>query len=158
MKRKIFFLLAILTVPAAKGEEMPCVKVEKELLNYMSYVNARNEKDFSACIRKYRVCLLPAFGGPILKAQQIRSVPTDSDTVSFGIVQTPPDEEVTLCLAGVYSGGSAAAWMFKGWQLKNGSAIELPNMSKGKLNSDAVPARTLANIIYDVYEKFGKLP
>ncbi len=159
MKPRIVLLLAFFGIPIAQAGEMPCVKAEKELLRYMSYLNARNEKDFSACIRSYRVCLL-TFGGEVLKAQTIRSVrdPGEFDSVTLGIVQTPANEEVTLCLVGAYSGGSAAAWTFDGWQTRNDTTVKLENMSKGRLNSDAVPARTLANIIYDVYDKFGKAP
>jgi hypothetical protein len=157
MKQAIFLVLAFFAISSAQAEEMPCVKAEKELLNYMSYLNARNKKDFSACIRAYRVCLL-TFEGEVLNAQSIRGITnkSDIDSVTLGIVQSPPNEEVTLCLAGAFSGGSAAAWIFDGWRIKNGSAVKLANMSKGRLNSDAVPARTLANFIYDVYEKFGK--
>jgi hypothetical protein len=157
MKQAILPALALFTLSTAHAGEMPCVKTEKELLNYMSYLNAKNEQAFSACIRAYRVCLLTV-EGEVIKSQSIRGITdaSDTDSVTLGIVQTPPNEEEKLCLAGVLSGGSAAAWIFDGWRIKNGSAIKLANMSKGQLNSDVVPARTLANFIYDVYEKSGK--
>ena len=155
MKYPAILLTAFLIAPLAQAQDMPCVKVEKVLLDDMQYLNARNDKDFSACIIQHRVCLLTD-RGEVLKAQEIRNVPLDSDSVTFGIVQTPPNEKVTLCLSGAFSGGSAAAWVFRGWQFDNNTPRPLSNMSKGQLDNDAVPARTLAKMIYDVYEKFGK--
>lgn len=143
---------------------MPCVAVESRLLERLNYVSEdkKTVQAFSACIRKYRVCLLGEDGG-IVKAQIIRDLPRRADSmppffdnVVFGIIQTPSTEDVKLCLSAVFSGGSAAAWSFYGWRLGTDRVIELPGMGKGDLNSDAVPARTLANIIYDTYEKYGK--
>jgi hypothetical protein len=147
-------VLVLFATSVANAGEMPCVMVEKALLNRMSYLNVRNEKDFSACIRAYRVCLL-TYEGEVLKAQSIRGVTNENsiDSVELGIVQSPPNENEKLCLAGSFSGGSAAAWIFEGSRIRNDRAVKLDGMSKGRLNSDAVPARALANIIYDVYEK-----
>jgi hypothetical protein len=138
--------------------EMPCAGQEKRLIEDMNYQNNTNEKEFSACIRNYRVCVLTQ-NGKVLKAQSIRDLNNGDkfDSATFGIIQTPPEEEVALCLAGTYSGGSAAAWVFEGWETKNGTTKSLDYMSKANLDSDGVPPKGLVNFIYKVYEKPGKM-
>jgi hypothetical protein len=143
--------ILFVSIATAYGAELPCVSVKSRLIEHMEDLGTDRKlvKKFSSCVQKYRVCIVTSYPeSDVLQFQLIRNVP-EHDVANFGVVQTPLNEEPGLCLAGIFSGGSAAAWFFEGWWVKGEQIGGVPMI--GQLNSDAIPARTLANIIYDYY-------
>ena len=112
-----------------------------------------------SCLIVHRVCLITEQDDQLIQADAIRDLPSDGfrSTAIVGVVQNALQDDKPICLAGVYSDGSSAAWMFFGWSVNRGIAARLKYMAKGELHSDAVPAKTVANVIYDVYRKHGRV-
>jgi hypothetical protein len=133
---------------------LPCAVAEKELRSELSAMGSV-PTEFYACARSSRVCVLTFPEGTTLSASAVRELPAVGAS-SIGIVQTGSGQEPALCLVGIFSGGSAAAWNFVGWREQNGRVTSLAGMPKAVLNNDSVSARTLGNAIYGAYAKFEK--
>jgi len=137
---------------SAIGAELPCVAVQSQLRDVAGDVPS----SFWACTRTSRVCIAVFYPeSRVVSAASVRDLPADG-AASFGVVQSPAGEEPALCLAGVFSGGSAAAWNFQGWSISAGKPVMVDGMDKSQMNSDAVPPRTLGNAIYGAYVKARK--
>jgi hypothetical protein len=153
----IRFLVTIaiaLSVGAVAAAEMPCVSVEREL-RALGPGGADVPPAFLECARKSRVCVLTFPDSQVLRAESLRELPADGAS-SLAIVQSPPGEQPALCLVGTYSGGSAAAWSFEGWNVSAGAAAPIRGMERARLNNDSVPPRTLGNAIYGAYARAQK--
>lgn len=145
-------VLLLLFSCLAAGAELPCVTAEREIRD----VAADVPKSFWDCTRTSRVCIALFYPDvKVLRAVAVRELPVDG-SASFGIVQSAVGEEPAVCLAGAYSGGSAAAWLFQGWKVENGKLAPIDGMEKTRMNSDAVPPRTLGNAIFGAYVRARK--
>ena len=132
-------LALLLSARALSAAELPCVSVERQLRAIVSSSIAVPPA-FLECVRSSRVCVLSFPEGNVLRADSIRQLPTEGASY-LGIVQTSGTEVPALCLTGVLSGGSSAAWLFAGWTTGEAMPKEIPGMNRGTLNSDAVPPR-----------------
>jgi hypothetical protein len=150
--RFIVVACAALVADAAFGAELPCVIAERELRDAAADVPA----SFWQCTRTSRVCLVRFYPDTeVLRAAAVRDLPSDG-AVNFGIVQSAAGDQPAVCLVGAFSGGSAAAWLFDGWEIQGGRPVPLKGMDRTQMNSDAVPPRTLGNAIYGAYVKARK--
>jgi hypothetical protein len=91
----------------------------------------------------------------VLRAAAVRELPRDG-TVNFGIVQSAAGDQPAVCLVGAFGGGSAAAWLFDGWEIEGGRPVPVKGMDRTQMNSDAVSPRTLGNAIYGAYIRAKK--
>ena len=153
MKRYLL-LLGMSFCGLASASGLPCAMTEKELRSELSGVG-NVPTEFYACARSSRVCVLTFPEGTTLSASTVRELPA-AGASSIGIVQSGSGQDPALCLVGIFSGGSAAAWNFVGWREQNGRVTSLPSMSKAVLNNDSVSPRALGNAIYGAYAKFGR--
>lgn len=149
----IIFVLGFLATNAWSAD-LPCVAAESALRGIMTDPLNKPTQEFLSCLRTSRVCVL-SMSGEMWAGDSIRQIP-EKGQAALGIVQTAPSDAPALCLAGIYSGGSAAAWLFAGWRIDAGKPREIRGMGKANLNSDAVFPRGLANEIYRAYSRFGK--
>ena len=141
----------------ANSADMPCTLVKQQILKYKDPLHPTNIQHLLDCLDTHRICLLNDDGKEV-SSDSIREITNKNpvDSVTLGFVQSPPGVNA-LCLMGEFSGGSSATWIFAGWRIENGKIEKLKYMAKGELHSDAVPAKSLAEIIYDVYKKSGNI-
>jgi hypothetical protein len=144
----------LLAAAATHAAELPCVSAERELRE-TSAPSVRAPAQFFECLRTSRVCVLLFTDNQVLRADAVRDLPTEGES-AMAVVQSAPADQPALCLAAVFSGGSAAAWLFEGWKIESGKPVELVSMGKARMNNDVVPPRTLGNAIAGAYARFGK--
>lgn len=150
----IIYVLAFSTANAWCAD-LPCVAAVSALRSIMTDPLNQPTQKFLACLRTSRVCVLSNSGDEIWAGNSIHEIP-EKGKAALGIVQTDSSDTPALCLAGIYSGGSAATWLFTGWRIAAGKPLEIRGMGKANLNSDAVFPRSLANEIYQSYLRFGR--
>jgi hypothetical protein len=151
----IISVLGFSAAANAGSTDLPCVAAESALRSTMTDPLNQPTPEFLACLRTSRVCVLSMSGDEVWASNSIREIP-ESGQAALGIVQTAPSDAPALCLAGIYSGGSAAAWLFTGWRVDAGKPLQIRGMWKANLNSDSVFPRGLANEIYRAYLRFGR--
>jgi hypothetical protein len=154
MAPRFFFsiLLASLCAGPVAAVALPCVAAERELHELAGDVPL----SLWECARSSRVCTVLFYPeAKVLRAGSVRELPTDG-SATLGIVQSGAGDQPGVCLVGIFSGGSAAAWLFMGWKIEGGKATSIEGMEKSRMNSDSVSPRALGNVIYGAYERSRK--
>jgi hypothetical protein len=148
----ISIFLASLCAGLAAAVELPCVAAERELRELAGDV----PMSLWECARTSRVCTVLSYPEvEVLRAGSVRELPTNG-SATLGIVQSGVGDQPVVCLVGIFSGGSAAAWLFMGWKIEGGRATSIEGMEKSRMNSDSVPPRALGNAIYGAYVRSRK--
>ena len=146
-------VLALVFVNAASAASLPCAIAEKEIRKTLTDPLNPAPEDFFACARSRRVCMLSS--PAIMAADSIQQLPYEGDA-TIGLVQSGRTDRPAVCLLGIYSGGSSAAWLFVGWRIESGKPIGISGMERADLHSELEYPRSLANEIYRAYSKYGR--
>ena len=84
----------------------------------------------------------------------IQSIKSNYEATTLVIVQSPAEDDAPVCLVGVYSGGSAAAWAFKAYKVVDGEATAYSEMEEAYSQGDAVAPKDAAIETYQMFEKY----
>ncbi|MGZ3237606.1 MAG: hypothetical protein ACXU8A_09555 [Burkholderiaceae bacterium] len=112
-------------------------------------LDKNNFDQLKACATRSNICIVTENG--IVQGHTVEAIQSVKMPSTAGLVQLQ-DGKKSVCLAGLYSGGSAAAWMFDGWQI-NKKVMELKRISNTTFNSDYVPPKDLAKVMLNAYKK-----
>lgn len=149
-------LLLVFPIVTLAGSKMPCEAITSELNEYLSYYSKEQAPGFLECVSKYRVCAVA--DNHVVAAESIQSINTQYAATTLVVVQSPPDEKAPLCLAGIYSGGSAASWMFKAYKVINQDAIAYVGMDDAYAQGDVVSPKDAANVTVSMFNQYAKDP
>jgi hypothetical protein len=145
-------ILVALVCSNASGAELPCASAERQLRDVAGNLSST----LWECTRSSRVCVAVSYPeSRVVSAASIRELPAEG-SAQFAMLQSPAGEEPAVCLVGLYSGGSAAAWLFRGWKIVAGKPVPIEGMEKEQMNNDAVPPRAIGNAVYGAYVKARK--
>ena len=149
-------VISIVFLPSTPwaGGNMPCEQVKEPLKKTLSYFSKKQTPVFLNCISNYRVCAVA--GGRVIASTLIKEIPNIDESTTVVIVQSPPNDELPVCLIGSYSGGSAAAWTFDAYKIINGNAVAFRGMNKAYAQGDAVSPKSAAIMTYEMYEKYAE--
>ncbi len=116
-------------------------------------VTPKSANALQKCLQAKNYCLM--YGERVQGMLRINELP---DTTPKLAAIRFEDGGHRACLFALYSGGSAAVWMFYGWDLTSGEARRLEEMSSLQLNTDVIDARSLVGYTLDNYKKLIKNP
>lgn len=150
------YLLMLFPFVSSADPGMPCESIADKLKNKLSYYSEKQTPEFLKCISVYRVCAVA--DRHVVSAADIKSIKTPYEATTLVIVQSLPYEENPLCLVGIYSGGSAAAWVFEAYIVVDGSAVSYPGMGDAYAQGDAVAPKNAAILTYRMFEKYAEKP
>ncbi len=126
---------AILMASLLPGQALAyaCEPVFDTLGGYAEGLGLRDSQRLEACLIGAPVCVLDG-RGEVHAFASVAEVPA-REAAYMAVLQTDGGD----CLSAVFSGGSAAAWLFMGWQPDSGTMQEIGALAELRLNSDAVP-------------------
>lgn len=103
------------------------------------------------CSINHPICILN-YDQKVIAAQNVSEISKAPSGAVLGAYQ--PDEHT--CLVGQLSGGSAATWLFEGWDTSSGAAKPIKSFDKTRLNSDSVFPAGLVDVMRSAFVKIGK--
>ena len=149
----VIYAIAIVCVSnqSFAAEVFPCTLLKDSVLSgHFSDLETQRVVAFRGCIQKKSICMLTNAG--IQGGDTAIDFKATGQASWLAIVQVR-NSVSGACLIGRYSGGSAAAWLFEGWQVESGKAKYLEQFATTKLNSDAVPPDALLAIMLKAYKR-----
>jgi hypothetical protein len=137
-----------LSLPTIAAESSPCVVAEAALRDFYGYVSPSEAKALKVCAGSSVICVLTDDG--ILSARTPSDLTGKPSPALLGLVQVNSPNQ-SACLAAIYSGGSAASWIFAGWRVEAGKSTNIKNFSSTQLNSDNISSDGLATLMLKAY-------
>lgn len=144
---------------AQAAQQAPCVAVGAKMEYLLELASDSGGHAavhaFNKCLEQNAICVLTV-EYKVVGARTLSDLPPGYSLFTFlqAVQLTRADERA--CLVASFSGGSAAAWMFGGWNTTSGKVVELKDFSRMELNSDAVDARSLLEMMVARYDKMGR--
>ena len=144
-----------LSLPTIVAESSPCVVAGAVLTDFYGYgyVSPSEAKTLKACAASSAIGVLTDDG--VINANTPSDLKGKSSPASFGLVQVNSPNH-SACLAAIYSGGSAASWMFDGWRVAAGKSTSIKKFSSTRLNTDSISPDGLATLMLKAYGKSTK--
>ncbi|UTY59735.1 hypothetical protein [Massilia sp. erpn] len=153
MKTKglILFLPLLIALPSLASAKRACEIADAEIVINNMFIPAESVAAVKKCSSNHPICILND-DQKVIAAQDAKEIAKKPSGAVLGAYQ--PDEHT--CLVGQFSGGSAAAWLFEGWDTSSGVAKPINSFGKTRLNSDSVFPAGLVNVMHSAYVKTRK--
>ena len=116
-----------------------------------SFIPAESVAAVKKCSINHPICILN-YDQKVIAAQDVSEISKAPSGAVLGAYQ--PDQHT--CLVGQLSRGSAAAWLFEGWDTSTGVAKPIKSYGMTRLNSDSVFPAGIVNVMRSAYVKAGK--
>jgi hypothetical protein len=153
MKTKFLLLcmpLSILLASQATAKSA-CEIADADFQIENMFISAESVAAVKRCSISHPICILN-YDQKVIAAQDVSEISKAPSGAVLGAYQ--PNEHT--CLVGQLSGGSAAAWLFEGWDTSSGDAKPIKSFGKTRLNSDSVFPAGLVNVMRSTFAKAGK--
>lgn len=142
--------LSILLTSQATAKSA-CEIADAEFQIENMFIPAESVAAVKKCSINHQICILN-YDQKVIAAHDVSEISKAPSGAVLGAYQ--PDGHT--CLVGQLSGGSAAAWLFEGWDTSSGAAKPIKSFGKTRLNSDSVFPAGLVNVMRLAFLKAGK--
>jgi hypothetical protein len=153
MKTKFLLLCLPLSISLTSQAtaKSACEIADAEFQIENMFIPAEAVAAVKKCSINHPICILN-YDQKVIAAQGVSEISKAPGGAILGAYQ--PDEHT--CLVGQLSGGSAAAWLFEGWDTSSGAAKPIKSFGNTRLNSDSVFPAGLVNVMRSAFVKAGK--
>jgi len=153
MKTKFLLLCLPLSISLTSqaSAKSACEIADAEFQVENMFIPAEAVAAVKKCSINHQICILN-YDQKVIAAQEVSEISKAPSGAVLGAYQ--PDAHT--CLVGQLSGGSAASWLFEGWDTSSGVAKPIKSFGKTRLNSDSVFPAGLVKVMRSAIVKSGK--